>query len=52
MDVFERMPARTPNDDAFSILFPFENRARADTELPANLSGNGDLTLSCDLGLR
>src|SRR5438876_1545126 len=52
MDVFERVPACTPNNHALAVFFPFENCAGPDTELAANLGWHRDLTLRGDFGLR
>ena len=52
MDVFGRVATRTPDNDLITFLLPLENGTRTDSELPANLSRNGDLSLRGDFGLR
>ena len=44
--------SQAPNDDPLAVLLPFKRRARTNTELPADGSGNRDLSLSCEPRVR
>jgi hypothetical protein len=49
MDVLRRKPSRTPHDDVFAVLMPFQDRAGAYAELLTDTDGDGNLPLRRDL---
>ena len=51
MDFLRCKPAGVPHDDSIAVFVPFQDRARADAKLTANLDGNGNLPLRGDFGL-
>ena len=52
MDVLGTEAAGTADNDPVTILLPFEDGARADAELSANVHGDRDLPLRGKLGVR
>src|SRR5262245_49664812 len=51
VNVFRCVPPRPANHDLIILLIPFEYGAGSHSELLANLSRHGDLTLSGQFGL-
>src|ERR1035441_9874625 len=52
MDVRGTEAAGTADNDPAAIFFPFQDGARADAELSANVHGDGNLPLRGKLGVR
>ena len=48
MYVFRRIAAGLSDDDPVAVFFPFQHRARTDTQPLAYLGGNRDLALRRD----
>jgi len=51
MHVLGGVASGSPDNDVLSVIVPFQNRSRTDTELSADLGGYGDLTLRRELGV-
>jgi hypothetical protein len=52
MHVLRAVAARPPDHDPFAVLLPFQDRARADAQPPADFGGHGDLPLCGQLRVR